>query len=493
MATVPKNYRTSVSTVAVASAGPFPLGLRLFDNDGIKVYVNDTARFDWSLSSTYENGYDDAATITFSNPLAVADVLRIDSSLAPHRSEDLVNGDSSLVQKLNVELARIWSSLSEVRRDALRALRGFNLTEPVDGIDLNTIAGAEGYATSAQASASAAAASAALVQSITTDLLSQHRGDWANAIVYLRGDLVAYNGSTYISLVNHTGLTGYDTPETGSNWTEFWIMFASKGAAGAGAGDVLAANAGSEYVSAAGAFRNNISAMLRAITKRASLNFATDTTLDSSIYNIGTGNTQIPSGGGDGDSVVSSKIDASNYNYLWFGNARAWLGRRVANVNTWVELATQAYVDSVRDIAIFSSRFSSGVNGAAFPTASAALVLNTTDRAALSVTLTANQLTFSVAGTYLIEAFVPMANMSGASRSAQSLLYNVTTAAEIGRGQSMLTTNGEALNLIVSAVVAVAAGNQVELRGIANGGSVLNGRAASLGQEIYNIVRVRAL
>lgn len=145
-------------------------------------------------------------------------------------------------------------------------------------------------------------------------------------------------------------------------------------------------------------------------------------------------------------------------------------------------------------VAQFSSQKTSGTNGASFPTGSAAaLEITNTDHAGLGVTLASNQITFIKAGTYLVEAIVPFANASGAARNAQISLYNVTQAAEAARGQSSLTTNGVAHNLMLSAAITVDADDIIELRGIANGASALNGRAASLGTEVYNIVRVRAL
>lgn len=159
-------------------------------------------------------------------------------------------------------------------------------------------------------------------------------------------------------------------------------------------------------------------------------------------------------------------------------NGSAW--------GAWARFATS-------DVAQFSSRKTSGTDGAAFPTGTAAaLQITDTDRAALGITLATNQLTFSVAGTYLIEAFAPMVNASGAGRTAQILLYNVTQGAEIARGQSTSISNATGQTLVASAVATVAASDIIELRGIANGTNTFNGRAASLGQEIYNIVRVRA-
>ena len=46
------------------------------------VYVNGVSRADWTLSSTYLAGYDDDATITFDDALAISDELRIEGWLS---------------------------------------------------------------------------------------------------------------------------------------------------------------------------------------------------------------------------------------------------------------------------------------------------------------------------------------------------------------------------------------------------------------------------
>ncbi len=252
MATVAKNYRTSETTVAVSSVGPFSLGFRLFDDDGIKVYVNGEVRTDFTLASSYSDGYDAAASITFDAALSVSDVLRIDSALKPWREEDLVNGDQNLVQKMNVEFARLWSAIADVNRNALRAVRGFDIIEPADGIDFASIADAEANAVAAADSAAAAAASAAAALAAENSLI-EWKGAWVTATAYAPSDIVSNGGNTYICLIAHTS-TVFQTDQLASRWE----LFVTKGASGSGSGDVLAANNGSEYTASAATFRSNI-------------------------------------------------------------------------------------------------------------------------------------------------------------------------------------------------------------------------------------------
>ena len=313
---------------------PFPI----FSNNDLRVEVDGVETSLFSVTATYSGGRAEDASIVLDDAVTGVDV-EIFGDKLPARETDYLPSSPDLAKNLQLDVDVLTAIIQEVVRDALAALTAATAAQAVvDSVADN--------AASAAASAASAAADAALAQSAQENLYDNYAGAWQNTTSYTRGQWVQDGGSSYLCIANHTSLSALNRPGLGSGWASYWALFAAKGNPGAGTGDVVAANAGSEYVSVAGAFRNNISAMLRAITKRSGLNLATDTTIDSTIYNSDGTNTNGPSGNADGDSFVSSKIDNSTYNYLWFGNARAWLGRRVADVNTWVELATKAYVDS---------------------------------------------------------------------------------------------------------------------------------------------------
>lgn len=130
MATVPRSTRSTTITLASASAGPFDLDFRLFDDDGLEVFVNYLPRTDWTLSSSYVDGYDDDASVTFDAALSIGDVITINSSLYPVRADDYINGPS-LTNKMNVEQGRVWAALSDQRRDNKRSMRTFQEIDPV--------------------------------------------------------------------------------------------------------------------------------------------------------------------------------------------------------------------------------------------------------------------------------------------------------------------------------------------------------------------------
>jgi len=186
MATVAKSDRSTLITLASATAGPFDLDFRLFDSDKLDVFVNYVERTDWTLNATFIDGFTDDAAITFDVALEAGDVVVINGELFPQRSQNYLNS-GGLVQKLNVEFGRIWSSLSEQYRNNRRSLRFFQPVDPVrleadralignadgDGVTMgpsvNDIANAEGFAQAASDSADLAADKASAATTSASD------------------------------------------------------------------------------------------------------------------------------------------------------------------------------------------------------------------------------------------------------------------------------------------------------------------------------------
>lgn len=125
MATVPATPRTNTITLASDSAGPFLVGFRLFDSDGLAVYVNGELTTDYTVSATFLNGYDDTATITFSASKITGDVIVIDGDMTPARVADYLNGPG-LVDLINIEQGRAWAVLSELKMRLDRAALGLD-------------------------------------------------------------------------------------------------------------------------------------------------------------------------------------------------------------------------------------------------------------------------------------------------------------------------------------------------------------------------------
>ena len=122
-------------------------------------------------------------------------------------------------------------------------------TLTVDGEDLSSLVTAAAEASAAAAAAAVsetnAAASEAYVASVEASL-PDWQGAWLTATAYATGDLVRESGSVYICLVAHTSGT-FATDLSAVKWE----LFAQKGAAGAGTGDMIAANNLSDVASPA--------------------------------------------------------------------------------------------------------------------------------------------------------------------------------------------------------------------------------------------------
>lgn len=74
-------------------------------------------------------------------------------------------------------------------------------------------------------------------KSATALFIPDWEGAWVTATDYVVNDLVQESGNTYICLVDHT--SGTFSTDLSSN---YWELFASKGASGAGSGDLVSTN-----------------------------------------------------------------------------------------------------------------------------------------------------------------------------------------------------------------------------------------------------------
>lgn len=244
MATVATTPRTNRFTLATTSAGPFLVGFRLFASDGLDVHVDAVRQTSgFTVNATFVDGYDDNATVTFVSSLPPGTVVQFDGALRPGRSADYANPDPLLTAKINSELARLWSSVSEINQLVRRSVRALDPLEAVDGIDASDLSDLP--ANLAAAADAASAASAAALEATTArdevvliqDTLPDPKGAWLTATAYERGDIVTEDGSSYICLLDHT---------SGSFAADLsalrWQLLAQKGAAGAGSGDMIGSN-----------------------------------------------------------------------------------------------------------------------------------------------------------------------------------------------------------------------------------------------------------
>lgn len=169
MVTVPHTPRSTTVVPTVASVGPFAVGFRLFDSDGLAVYVDGVPTTAFAVRATFTDGYDDNAYILLVEQIPSGATLRIDGSMLPQRSASYIPTDPSILQKINVELARAWATLTEQYRDNQRSLRIDRPVAPwcpsvgrvplwdgegfIDGPNAADIAGSQAAAARAEAAA----------------------------------------------------------------------------------------------------------------------------------------------------------------------------------------------------------------------------------------------------------------------------------------------------------------------------------------------------
>lgn len=237
--------RTNRFTLASTSAGPFLVGFRLFSATGLQVYINGLPTTAFTVAFNPIDGYDDNATITFTVPQTSGTVVQIDGDEVPARAADYVNPDPNLTQKLNADLGRLAAAVADLYTKLQRTVRA------LDPIDADAGVTSVDFGNIAQYAADVEAARLQVLAVEAT--LPQWQGAWVTARAYVFGDLVRQNGSTYFCVVNHTSGV-FNTDLVAARWE----MFAQKGDAGAGIGDVVAANAGSEYTAVQATFRANV-------------------------------------------------------------------------------------------------------------------------------------------------------------------------------------------------------------------------------------------
>ena len=251
MATLAPNPRSTPITLASETEGPFDVGFRLFEADSITVYVNGVSRTDWTLTATFVGGYDDSATILFTNPLSNGDTLLIDGWLTPARNADYLRGDPGLTDQMNTELPRAWAALQELKREAGRSIRAFDDLPPFEVINdrvlsfrdgapvleltYDQVLLAEGYSQSAGGFASAAAgsaASAALYDGPKFDRVAAMLADAeltytaGSASSVEAGDVVSVREAGFGFAVQPAGAAAHNPVTTPDGW---WLQTAAPG------------------------------------------------------------------------------------------------------------------------------------------------------------------------------------------------------------------------------------------------------------------------
>lgn len=217
---------------------PFPV----FSLDGLVVHIDGANTTAFSVAATFDNGRSDDATVVLTAAVSGVDV-EIYGVISPARSSDYLASSPNLAQNLQLDVDFLTAIVQEVVRDTIQAKA--SATAAQAAVDDMAAASAAATAAASQAAASAAAAQAA------ENSLLEWKGLWTTATAYGPSDLVQQGGNTYVAMISHT--SGVFSTDLAAGR---WQLFAAKGDSGAGSGDVVAANNGTEFN--AGTFRANL-------------------------------------------------------------------------------------------------------------------------------------------------------------------------------------------------------------------------------------------
>lgn len=238
----------------------FPFAFKVFSATDVLVVKAATATevettlayvVDYTVALNADQDSDPGGTVTLPAALATGYTLTITSAVPLTQPTDLTNQGGFYPDVVDRALDRLTVQVQQVAEETSRAVKVqiSSSTDP-DALVAQLVAdaaSAETAAGTASAAASTATAAAATIAGF------ENKGGWLTATAYAKNNLVQDGGNTYICLVAHT--SGTLATDIGAGK---WVMFAQKGTAGAGSGDVVAANNLSEYSSTASTARANL-------------------------------------------------------------------------------------------------------------------------------------------------------------------------------------------------------------------------------------------
>lgn len=241
----------------------FPFAFRVFAETDVLAIETDTSTdtestlayvVDYTVSLNADQDTDPGGTLTLLSPLATGYTLTLTSAVQQTQGTDLTNLGGFYPDVINAALDRLTVLIQQVAEETSRAVK-VQISSSVDPDDLvatlvANAAAAAADAVTASAAAAAASAAAAIIDGF------ENAGAWTTATTYYKNNLVRDSGSTYLVVADPSYTSGASVAaDVGAGNL---VVFAQKGDAGAGAGDVVAANNLSEFIATAATARSNL-------------------------------------------------------------------------------------------------------------------------------------------------------------------------------------------------------------------------------------------
>ncbi len=236
----------------------FPFTFKCFSSDDVRVVFTSTSAVesdltltsDYTISLNADQNASPGGTVETLTAYATGEKITVVSDVDFLQETDIQNQGGFYPEVIENAIDKVTMLVQQVQEQVDRAVKVdvSSELEPEDYLTQASAAAtsAAASASAASASASSASGSAASVAGAAANIVGfEWVGSWLTATAYIKNNIVYESGNSYIALSDHTSGTFSTDYSNG-----LWEIFASKGAAGAGTGDMLAANNLSEVTPA---------------------------------------------------------------------------------------------------------------------------------------------------------------------------------------------------------------------------------------------------
>lgn len=204
------------------------------------------------ISQSLQEEVDRSLKLHIQDPLNITDYSGLYIAVDSDHDDQILAWDSTgtYIKDAGVDASDLADDLADLTTSVSAAAASASSASASASSASASASAASASASAASTSASAASTSASGAAASETAINASWLGAWVTSTAYTVGQKVSNGGSSYICTVAHTAGASTE-PGTGGSWATVWDLLAAKGAAGAGTGDMLAANNLSDVASAA--------------------------------------------------------------------------------------------------------------------------------------------------------------------------------------------------------------------------------------------------